>query len=384
MNIFILRIIILLCTTLLVLETSASEVTELYISADGNNKYEAQIKAHNQGMQRAFFILADKINIPVNTLSTPSYTRLKEVFTTSTVKHPNSTDTTYSATVNYKYNLYQFHDLLFEYGDSTLREKFYEYLVLPILKQKNILTLWDGDQEWASSWGDARDVLAQSMLFYPTPSKYLVQQINVNNILHLSYYDFVDILHSTLFKKVMLVVCEYFTNINNGMSVMNVQYRIIDQNNQQTVFSKDYPLYNLDQIKPTTNLVIANSVEQYGRLNANHAAGDVNGIDNVTTNHITQIEQDVANDKQNHNIRTIILTFEVFNNEELDKITNKLRNVKEIENFNIVHDYDEKYKITITTKHDDYALAEGFYLNDLSFKIYGNLYSLINVIKRGR
>ena len=41
-----------------------NEISEVYIEASGNNKHEAKIKAHERGMQRALYLLANKFNIP--------------------------------------------------------------------------------------------------------------------------------------------------------------------------------------------------------------------------------------------------------------------------------------------------------------------------------
>jgi hypothetical protein len=42
------------------------EISEIFIEASGNNKYEAKIKAHEQGMQRALLLIADKLKIPTD------------------------------------------------------------------------------------------------------------------------------------------------------------------------------------------------------------------------------------------------------------------------------------------------------------------------------
>ena len=41
-------------------ECAISEISEIFIEAKGNNKYEAKIKSHERGMTRAFFLKPKK------------------------------------------------------------------------------------------------------------------------------------------------------------------------------------------------------------------------------------------------------------------------------------------------------------------------------------
>ena len=76
-----------------------------------------------------------------------------------------------------------------------------------------------------------------------------------------------------------------------------------------------------------------------------------------------------------------IMNFDVFDQSEMDLVINKLENVAEIESFKIEHDYNTRYKIIIYTKYTEFELAEGLYLNGLSYRIHGNLYNLIDIKK---
>ncbi|WP_316354104.1 hypothetical protein [Candidatus Trichorickettsia mobilis] len=369
--------IISICMFFINAANASLEVSELYIEAQGNNKYESKIKAQNQGMQRAFFMVADTLGINASAVTAVPYLKLKNVFTVVAAKNVTETDNLYKATVTYQYNLYPVQQLLFEYGNNSVKDRFYEYLILPISKQKNILTLWDADQEWNKKWSKNRNILDQAKLFYPKSSISLVKKINTDNVLTLSFSNFLDIFPATLLKKVMLIVCEYFTDINTGAAVMDVKYIIID-NNGKTTSNQSYPLNNLGEVTQTIDTVLKNVLNKYGRFSNNDAQDLVIISDNEAPKPKLVTTKIVEDD-----IRTIILDLEAFTEDELTRIKDKLQNVSDLESFSIAHNYDEKYKVTILTKSNDYKLAESFYLNGLSFKMYGNLYSLIDVIKGG-
>ena len=353
------------------------EVSELYIEAQGNNKYESKIKAQNQGMQRAFLMIADTLGINASAVTAVPYLKLKNVFTVVAAKNVTETDNLYKATVTYQYNLYPVQQLLFEYGNNSVKDRFYEYLILPISKQKNILTLWDADQEWNKKWSKNRNILDQAKLFYPKSSINLAKKINADNVLTLSFSNFLDIFPAKLLKKVMLIVCEYFTDINTGAAVMDVKYIIID-NNGKTISNQSYPLNNLGEVTQTIDTVLKTVLNKYGRF-SNSDAQDLAIISDNDAPKPKVVPTKVVED----DIRTIILDLEAFTEDELTRIKDKLQNASDLESFSIAHNYDEKYKVTILTKSNDYKLAESFYLNGLSFKMYGNLYSLIDVIKGG-
>ncbi|WPY01156.1 hypothetical protein Trichorick_01060 [Candidatus Trichorickettsia mobilis] len=366
----------IICIFFTNLANASLEVSELYIEAQGNNKYESKIKAQNQGMQRAFLMVADTLGINASAVTAVPYLKLKDVFTVVAAKNVTETDNLYKATVTYQYNLYPIQQLLFQYGNNSVKDRFYEYLILPISKQKNILTLWDGDQEWNKKWSKNRNILDQAKLFYPKSSMGIVKKINADNVLTLSFSNFLDIFPTKLLKKVMLIVCEYFTDINTGAAVMDVKYIIID-NNGKTISNQSYPLNNLNEVTQTIDTILKTVVNKYGRFSNNDAQDLAIISDNEAPKPkvVTKVVED--------DIRTIILDLEAFTEDELTRIKDKLQNISDLESFSIAHNYDEKYKVTILTKSNDYKLAESFYLNGLSFKMYGNLYSLIDVIKGG-
>lgn len=371
-KIFIL-ILVLVCSNFAALAQNRFELSDIYIDAQGNNKYEARIKAHEKGMYRALLILADKIGINHTDIEKISYSRMKEVFTISSIINEVEATESYSATVSYKYDLAALNKVLLAYGNHIVDEKFYEYLILPIFKQRKILNIWDENQSWNKLWAAERSVLEQNRLFYPKASRALSKILNEQNIFSYSYDDYLEAFQNVLFKKVMLLVCEYFTDINNGEAVMVVNSIIIGPDQDKKLLSNEYPIENQDEIPLIMEDVIAQIVRNNGKIR--------DGIDYVEK--ALEMENNTTLSGQDVNVRTIMLNVEVFDEDELESIRSKLQNVKEIESFVINHDYDNKYKVVVTTSRNEAEIAEGFYQNGLSFRIYGNLYNLIDVKEGG-
>ena len=81
------------------------EISEMFIEASGNNKYEAKIKAHELGMQRALVLVGDKLSLPANSISNAPYKELSTAFTVVEVTNEVSLVAKYSATVTYSYKI---------------------------------------------------------------------------------------------------------------------------------------------------------------------------------------------------------------------------------------------------------------------------------------
>lgn len=353
--------------------SNSFEISDVYIDAQGNNKYEAKIKAHEKGMYRALLILADKIGINYMDLEKISYMRMKNVFAVSSIINEVETAESYSATVSYKYDLGSLNKMLLAYGNHIVDEKFYEYLILPIFKQRKVLNLWDETQMWNKLWASERKTLEQNRLFYPKASRTLSKILNEQNMFNYSYDNYLEAFQSILFKKVMLLVCEYFTDVNTGEAVMIVNSIIIGPDSDKKLTSQEYPIENQDEIPLIMEDVIAHIIRDHGKLR--------NGIDYVEK--ALSTDDEMISSLQDTDLRTIMLNIEVFDEEELESIKAKLQNVKEIDSFDINHDYDRKYKVIVKTSKSEAEIAEGFYQNGLSFKIYGNLYNLIDVKEGG-
>lgn len=346
---------------------AVAEISEVFIEASGNNKYEAKIKAHEQGMTRAFFLVADKFGIKNSDIQEAPFDRLREVFKpVKLIKELNTIDK-YNATVTYEYDRAKLYKLLVDYGNDTVNNMFYECLVLPVFKQGEVLNIWDKDKRWNDFWDEARPLLEKNKILYPTKTLLISKKITPENLFNLTYEELIEIFPKFLFKKGIIVTNEYFTNRKTGESFMRVNSYILDNNMiANSKVENEYKLYSIDDISNSVHLVINKFVNSYGALRKQSA-----------------IKNNVEAQNEEEELRPIVMNFDVFDQEEMDLVVSKLKKVKQIDKFTIKNDYETRYKILIYTNASEYELAEGLYTNGLSYKIHGNLYNLIDVKKPG-
>ena len=348
-------------------ECAIHEISEVFIEATGNNKYEAKIKAHERGMMRAFFLVADKMGIKHSDIQEAPYVRLKEVFKPVMLFDELSTLEKYNATVTYQYDKAKLYQLLLDYGNSVVQDMFYEALVLPVFKQRNVFNIWNKEKKWNDIWYESKSILNNHKILYPTKSFLADKKINAANIFHLKYNDFLETFPNSLFKNVIIITTEFFTNHRTGESLMKVDTYILKPDEiNNTKLEEEYELASLDDINHNVNSVIDKVINLYGALRTNTES--------------ESIDQKINDDEEKEQ-KPIIMNFDVFSPEEMDLVVGKLEKVVQIDKFSIEHDYDTKYKILIYTNASEFDLAEGLYLNGLSYKIHGSLYNLIDIKK---
>lgn len=346
-----------------------NEISEVYIEASGNNKHEAKIKAHEQGMQRALYLLANKFKIPTDGLRKIPYYKIKSAFTPKVVLNEVSLIEKYSATVTYTYEKGKIFSLLLEYGDAKINDLFYEVVVLPVFKQRRTLNIWEEDKRWNNFWSDSRQILDTHKIYYPEKTLFLSEKITEDNLFDLKYEDFVNIFHNKLFKNVMIITAEFFTNRRTGESILHIKrYIWTPVSVGAELIEEEYDLNSWNDIPYIVDLVIDKIIDDYGVLRL------VEPEEDIDDGHLF-IDEDEK--------KPIIMNFDVFDQEELDLVISKLEKVDQIDNFAIEHDYNTRYKILIYTSVSEYELAEGLYLNGLSYRIHGSLYNLIDIKKGG-
>lgn len=346
-----------------------NEISEIYIEASGNNKHEAKIKAHEQGMQRALYLLANKFKIPTDGLREIPYYKLKSAFTPKIILNEVSLLEKYSATVTYVYEKGKIFSLLLEYGDTKINDLFYEVVVLPVFKQRRTLNIWDNDKRWNDFWNDARQILDTHKIYYPEKTLFLSEKITEDSLFVLKYEDFINTFYNKLFKNVMIITAEFFTNRRTGASILHVKkYLWTPDSEAAKIIEEEYDLNSWDDIPYIVDLVIDKMIDDYGVLRITAPEEDIDD------RHLF-IDEDEK--------KPIIMNFDVFDKQELDLVISKLEKVDQIDNFAIEHDYNSRYKILIYTSVNEYELAEGLYLNGLSYRIHGSLYNLIDIKKGG-
>lgn len=343
-----------------------AEISEVFIESAGNNKYEAKIKAHEQGMKRAFFLVADKFGIKNSDVQEAPFDKLREVFKPIKITNELNTIDKYNAIVTYEYDRSKLYKLLVDYGSDTVNNMFYECLVLPVFKQGEILNIWEQEKRWNDFWIDSRPILEKHKILYPEKTLLISRKITPENVFSLTYEDLIEIFPKILFKKAIIVTNEYFTNKNTGETFMKVNSYILGNDLiQNSKLEHEYKLSSLNDITTNVNAAITKFINNYGSLRK-------------------VASQKMSDDfSEKEELSPIVMNFDAFDQEELDIVSSKLKKVKQIEKFIIKNDYENRYKILIYTNASEYELAEGLYINGLSYKIHGNLYNLIDVKKQG-
>ena len=350
-------------------QASLCEISEVYIDSTGNNKHEAKIKAHEAGMRRALFLIASKLKIPTEGLNKIPYYELKSAFTPKVILNEISLLERYSATVTYCYDKGKLYSLIVKHGDQKINDLFYEFTVIPVFKQRKVMNIWDKDKRWNDLWSNSRQILDTHKIYYPEKTLFLSQKITQENLMSLKYNDFLDIFHTKLFKNVMIVTAEFFTNRITGESSLHVKkYIWTPLSKEAELIEEEHDLSTWDDIPFVVDLVIDKVIDDHGELRVNMSEDDLDD---------GHIFMDVDEQKP------IIMNFDVFDDDELNLVVEKLEKVDQVESFAIEHDYNTSYKILIYTSADEYQLAEGLYLNGLSYKIHGKLYNLIDIKKGG-
>ncbi len=344
------------------------EINDIFIEASGNNIHEAKIKANELGMWRSLLLLADKLKLPTDYIKQVSYAKLKSVFSVTEVENEVSLVDRYNATVTYAYDKGKLFSMILEYGGEEINDKFYEYIIIPVFKQRNTMNIWEEDKRWNSIWNDSRRQFENHKIYLPKKNLFLTEKINEQTVLHLDLNEFIKIFNNVLFKNVMVVTAEFFTDRTNYKSIMKVKKFVFKPNlPKPEILEEEYELNSLDEIPITVRTFVDNTLNQYGVLRQS-----------IIEEEKKKVAKNIIDEP-----KPIIMNFDVFNREELEIVSEKLKRVPQIDRFTVTHDYGSKYKIAIYTHADEYELAEGLYLSGLSYKIHGDLYNLIDIKKGG-
>jgi len=367
-----LRLAYVLCFTLFFVKNTSFahsnvasyKISEIFIEASGNNKFEAKVKAHELGMRRALHLVLDKISIPDSPLDVGSipYGELKEIFTHTNTKNELSLCSKYSATVSYSYKIGKLYQLLLESEDSKISDLFFELLVLPAFKKNNELNIWNKAPSWNQAWDKFRNVLADNSIIYPNKTIYLSQKITPKNLEHLQYEDFINIFHEKYFKQVLIITAEFLVDKETLNTVLSVEEKfILPDASKQRMVTEYYDLDNMQDVPSIVSMIVNDIVKNYGSRKVD-----------------TQQDAELLQEKHK-NERMIVMHFDALDEKEINAVTSKLEKIEQIDDFQVDHKGGNKYKIILYTTADEYTFAESLYFHGLSYKIHGKLYNLIDL-----
>ena len=199
----------------IIFATDRHEINSLFVESTARYIYEAELQALHGGMLRAFYILSDKYRVDTSHLSTIPICALQSIFTVKEILNVRQTDYTYKANVSFQYNIENFKKVLYDYGDNDIRQQFFEYLVIPAFKLNTKIELHN-NRIWFSKWSESKDQLLNNALLYMDSRSVLLDIGNTEQLQKLTYNNIADHVNDKLFRKILLVLCEYKTDIKTG------------------------------------------------------------------------------------------------------------------------------------------------------------------------
>ena len=106
-----------------------------------------------------------------------------------------------------------------------------------------------------------------SSIYLPKKNLFLSEKINEQTVLHLDLNDFIKIFNNVLFKNVMVITAEFFTDRTNYRSIMKVKKFVFKPNlPKPEVIEEEYELKSLDEIPITVRTFVDKTLNQYGVL----------------------------------------------------------------------------------------------------------------------
>ena len=187
--------------------------------------------------------------------------------------------------------------------------------------------------------------------------------------------NFLNNLKIKRFKNVLIAICEYFTR-DDGTMYFQVTTQELTPTGKNVRETK-YNIVDPEHAKDYFDIAIQRIISTYGE------GGNYNMHYKNATEVAYASERIIARDdskkagsvldallvqpKAGRKLTKVDMRLDAFSNEELEHIKSKLREVKEVVQFQIDLDGDKHYKIALYIDGSMEKLAEGFYNNDISY-----------------
>ena len=359
----------------------------VHIVATGNNQYEAKIRAHDDGMTQALSLIADQIGVKNAFFDHVPYPELKAVFSVDSIISENAFDEKYTADVNYFYTNIGVNQLILKYGNDEVKKQFFDYVVIPVFKQKKMISFMDSKTDWLETWIENSEECTKHKLLPIDPTKKSLK-ITPSNIFSMSYVDFLNQLQTKRFKNVLIAICEYFTR-DDGTMYFKVTTQELTSTGKNVTETK-YDIADPDHAKNYFDVAIARIMATYG----DNGSYDMHYKNSSDVAYVSEkiIAQDgkkkagsvldalLMQPKAGKKLTKVEMRLDVFSSEELEHIKTKLHDVKEVVKFQIDMDDSKSYKIALYIDGSIENLAEGLYNHDISYKLYDGQYVMFELV----
>jgi hypothetical protein len=359
---------VLISLTIIATVSSASafKISEVYIEAQGNNQYEAKIRAQKHGAVRAFLLYANRMGLPNDNFQEIKYRDIAGSGCITKVIYNNekTTKTSYTAIAEYHFNRQISTEVFYKWSKPEYRNRFYDCLVVPVMKVGKNNHLWDNSIKWLKSWEDNKELLSENRVLLLDESNPYTDKVTPQNVNNLTYSDFETLFPNFLIRNYYIIFAELFTNLDSGQSYLQVEYRNIGIKNAQSIIKK-YNLPNANQLNLTLNEIINNFASEYGTRLENT---DKNTIENIIAKERKRILQG--------KLKSIIINVETIDVAHWDRIRAKLDKVDQIEKIVIRSRHEHDYVLEIKYKENLEVLTQGLLEVGLTYNIAQNKYYL--------
>ncbi len=341
----------------------AFHLSEIYIEARGNNKFEAKMRAQNMGSVRAFFLYANKMGFTNDDFSQITYRDVAPTITGTRYLNENMTDNSYSALADYNLNRQAVTEVLYNFATSDSYSKFYECLVLPVMKVGKNLHIWDNKIKWLNSWGTHKEFLAQNQILLLEQNNIYKDHISPALINKITYEDFDLVFPETPIKKFLVIVAEYFTNLDNGGAYLQVEYREIKPGAVSSIVKK-YDLNSTNNPESTFSDII----ERFASENGVRIPVKRNSVENFF-----EVEKNLFLKQRLHSVTMNILVDDV---RQWDRIKSKLDKITEIEKIIIKDQSENNYVVEMKYKNNLESLTKALFEAGMTYTTNKNQYYL--------
>jgi hypothetical protein len=253
--------------------------------------------------------------------------------------------------------------------------------VVPVFKQRNVLSFLDERTEWLSTWMDSQEDASHYKLLPIDPTK-SADEITTGNLYSLTYEDFLNKLKVKRFEKILIASCEYFTRQDGSMYIQVKTTELAPEDTNIT--ETRYDIGNPNQAKKYFGVAIDRIIMQFGKKAKIEMLPNVSDISYASErlklsraksakagSVLDDLLRRPGTDKR---LNKVYMRADIFSQEGLQSFKTKLDKVDEVVKYKIDLDDFKHYILTIYTDVGMAELAEGFYNNDLSFKSYDEEY----------
>ncbi|MBF8246916.1 MAG: hypothetical protein ISN64_02915 [Rickettsia sp.] len=346
-------------------------IKEIFASSTGNNAIEAKIKAQHKAFLMAFKILWDKQNIADDPLKNRiKYQNLKEIFKILNISEEKYMKNDYQAIFELEYDISKFYDFIFAnmHNKSAIENSFYEYLLIVVNKKNEIFEMVnDKFAPFASSF------YAKKIEDMRTYTPFTNNSDLLKKIYKIHFEQVEKLFHNILFKNIIVLTYEIFTNKQNMSSTLKINYLKINYNNHQNIKTSFIKIEN----ENISNQNLFKKILDDFIKNYSSSKEDIKKT--------LDSKKNLKSYRNDNNKEEIIEKFKIYFTEQdtniIETVKFKLNSInKDILDFSIDNS-KKKYEqiINIKLKSSLIDLGEEFYRVGLSYVEKNGKYFLINI-----